>query len=464
MFQLNPHHIFKHDGNYYLINIEKMAASPVDDMAIARALKDISANPHYAIEHGIREKFKKFDLLPDLEAKPEKKYESEPIPVQNIALFVTQQCNFRCVYCYGDGGRYGTGGEMRIETARKAVDWFIEQSQRMKKLHISFFGGEPLLNFSLIKDVVQYALKRGTECGKQFEFNITTNGSLLDDEKIVFLKEYKIEPFISIDGPKELQDTQRPFENGQGTYETVVEKAGKLLEVFPEAACCATLVGNNDPVTVDQALREMGFMHRIVAGASRSLFDSSEHPGDGSRRDLSGMHKKAKYEASQLLAAIGKRDTENLNDLKGSGLLFGFVALFVNQQKRYSYCGAGKGTLAVSCSGDVYLCHRFVGMEDQRLGDIFTKGLNRQIYLNDAMQFRERCAKCFVKYICAGGCYHDNLSSNGSVFEPDEDMCVLIRRSAELAAAVCSRLTEEDRAYLVKEKIIEKKTCPLDLF
>ncbi len=441
-----------------------MTACLVHDEAVFKALEDISANPRLPVEQGIREKLEKLDLLPARVMKQEKKHKSEPISLQNISLFVTQECNQRCTYCYGNGGSYGSGGVMTHRTARKAVDWLIEQSRQVKKLRISFFGGEPLLNFPLIQDVVQYALERGTECGKQFAFNITTNGSLLDDEKIAFFKEHDIEPLVSIDGPKELQDRQRPFKNGKGSYDIIAPKIRNLLRVLPKSACRATLVGNGDPVAVDNALRELGFARRQVATASRSLFDVSENSGGGFRRSIAAMLDKAELEALEILEATGSRGAKKLNDLKGSAMLFSLVEQFVNNRKRYCNCGAGKGMVAVSCSGDVYLCHRFVGTEGQRLGDIFSEPLKREMYLTGLLGLQDKCASCHAKYVCAGGCYHDNLGTTGNVFECDEDMCVLSRRLTELAAAVCGLLSADDRAYLIKEKVIEKKPCPTDFF
>lgn len=352
---------------------------------------------------------------------------------------------------------------MRRATAFRSVDWLIEQSEDKKTLRISFFGGEPLLNFSLMKEVVHYALKRGRETGKEFEFGLSTNASLLDDEKITFLKEHKIIPLISFDGPKELQNKHRPFKNGKGSYDVCMLKIKKLLEVLPESRCRATIVGSSDPLAVDKALCAIGFGTRYLSVASRSLFNS-ENKNHLPERDLTKMLNRAQAEAMELLVAIRERNTGKLNSLKHSGVLISRLNRFINGQKRFFPCGAGRASVAVSYSGDVYLCHRFVGFDGQRLGNIFSGDLNREIYQTRTLQFQHKCLSCFAKYLCAGGCYHDNLGTTGSIFQPNEDMCALIRRSAELAAAICSQLSEEDKTYLAKENIIPKKTCPLDLF
>ena len=440
-----------------------MTARLVDDEAVSATLEMICSGRIPPIDQDLREQREALELLPAQNACPKKERRPEPIPIRNIALFVTQQCNLRCIYCYGDGGGYGSGGEMTRETARQAVDWIIKQSRKVKRLTIRFFGGEPLLNFPLIRDVVQYARERGAACGKEFSFTITTNASLLDDEKIAFLKDQQIEPFVSLDGPRDVQDRQRPFGNGKGSYEAIVPKIKKLLAVLPETACRATVVGSTDPVRVDTFLRELGFRRRYLRVASRSLF----HGGPDrfrSGRDLAGMRDKAEDDSRQLLAAIRERDTDKLLDARESEPLWSFVEQFVNSRKRYRNCGAGKGLVAVSCSGDVYLCHRFVGLAEYRLGSVFTGDLEREMYLTRFPEHHEACTGCCAKYLCAGGCYHDNLGSTGSVFGLAEDMCALMRRWAELSAAISTRLTQPDKAYLVKEGIMTKKPCPIDLY
>jgi len=461
--QVKTYHTFRHDdGGTCLINTEKMTAIDINEDSAA-LLELVSKAPDFPITPEAKSELEKLELIDKEDRPSRKKASAKAAPVVSVSLFVTQQCNLRCIYCYGDDGSYASGGEMTRNTAHRAVVWLIEQLKDAKQLRIVFFGGEPLLNFSLVKEVVRYAQKCGKGCGKEFKFSITTNASLLDDEKIAFFKEHKINPLVSFDGLKVIQDTQRPFKNGKGSYDATVPKIRKLLEVLPESSCRATLVGGTDPIVVDNALREIGFGARHISPVSPTLFnkDKNSHvPG----RDFAGMLTWAQVKAWELRTGIKERDTEKLNDLKASGTLCRIVEQFVNGQKRYFPCGAGRDSVAVSCSGDVYLCHRFVGNEGQRLGDIFSGDLKREIYQTSPLRFQDKCTNCFAKYLCAGGCYHDNLGTTGSLFEPDEGMCALMRHSAELAAAICSRLNEDDKAYLVKEEIISKKICPLDLF
>ena len=458
-----PYHIFRHNNTICLINTEKMTAFDINENDVA-LLDFVSKNSRSTVTPEAISLLGKLDLIDKKLRKPsQKEASSKAVPVTNIALFITQECNLKCIYCYGDGGSYGSGGDMTRETAYRAVDWLIEQSEDVKKIGITFFGGEPLLNFTLLKRVVQYALKRSKETGKEFEFGLSTNASLLDDEKISFLKEYKIIPLVSFDGPKELQNTNRPFKDGKGSYDASVQKIKKLLEVLPESSCRATIVGSTDPLAVDNALREIGFATRYLSVASRSLFDD-ENNNHFPERDITGMLKRAKAEALELLVAIREHNTEKLNSLKNSGVLVSRLQRFINRERRFFPCGAGRASVAVSCSGDIYLCHRFVGFNGQMLGNIFSGDLDREIYQISALKFQDECSNCFAKYLCAGGCYHDNLGKTGSVFKPDENMCDLIRHTTELAATICSRLSEGDKAYLIEKKIIAEKKCPFDLF
>jgi uncharacterized protein len=461
--KLKPYYTFKHNNGTCLINTEKMETVIIDKNTAA-LLEFVSISPGFDVTPEDISALEKLDLIDKDEWKPPgKKMPPKAVPIASIALFVTQECNLRCIYCYGDGGSYGSSGHMTIGTAFQSVDWLIEQSEGKKKLAIAFFGGEPLLNFTLIKDMVQYALKRGNESGKEFDFRLTTNATLLDDEKIAFLKKHKINPLVSFDGPKELQDTQRPFQNGKGSYDVIVPIIEKLLNVLPESECRATIVGNTDPLTVDNFLHEIGFSATSLLIASRSLFDE-EHDRCLSKGALAGMLNRVEAEARHLREAIESRDTDKLKTLKRSGLLTGSLEAFINHQKKLFPCGAGRASVAVSCSGDVYLCHRFVGSEDHKLGDVFSGDLKREKYQTSSLKFQNKCANCFAKYLCAGGCYHDNLGKTGSILDPNENMCALIRRSVELAAAICCWLNEDDKTYLVSEKIIADRSCPFDLF
>ena len=266
----------------------------------------------------------------------------------------------RCTYCYGDGGGYGSSGEMSRETAFAAVDWLVAQSGRTKQLRICFFGGEPLLNVRLIEQVVPYAREKAEHAEKKIGFGITTNASLLDDERLEFLQKHDIMPLVSFDGPKAIQDRQRPFKNGDGSYDAVVGRIRKLLKVFPDAECRVTLVGDSDVAEIESSLKQIGFKSWRITAASQSLI-ASESKGSGVQRELSGMVRRSEGAADELLAALRRRDAATLKALPRPDPLYRCVEQFANNRKRFFACSAGRAMVGVSASGGVYLCHRFVG-------------------------------------------------------------------------------------------------------
>ncbi len=436
-----------------------MRAGAVDDDC-ARILARLANAPGTPADSRMAEQFKQLGLLA-VEAPVKKKEKiGESVPVVNAVLFLTQSCNLKCVYCYGDGGGYGAGGTMTESTAFRAVDWLIEQSDKMKKIHIGFFGGEPFLTFSLMRTVVAYAKKRAQETNKEVDFRATTNGTLLDDEIITFIREHAIKVTVSFDGPPEVQDVQRPFINGNGSYTAIVPGLKRLLAAMPDTPGHAVLTGTNDPQIIKAAMRAIGFSEVTVIPASASLFAG---PGATMQeRDMEMLFSQLEQEAQTWVNLISNRDSESLKDLKSKSQLRMALLTLLHNTKRRHACGAGLRMVAVSCMGDVYLCHRFVGQDEYKLGSVFARELDREKYSRSPATFIAACAACFARHYCAGGCKHDNASSCGSAFTPSEDVCRLRRRELEMAAVVVGGLDHADRVFLAEHNVIPAKPCPLD--
>ncbi len=437
-----------------------MSAQSVDEKTFV-LLEKLNAESGTALQSGTAEHLSRFGLIADGEGQTGKEVKKETIPLTNISLFLTQACNLNCIYCYGAGGKYGSGGSLDEKTAYQAVDWFIEQSGKQKKIHLGFFGGEPFLNFPMMQAVAEYASKRVREVNKEVDFHTTTNATLLDDEKIAFIEKYDISVLVSLDGPREIQDAQRPFANGKGSYDMAVPKIKKLLEIRPKTPGHAVITDNTDPKLVKKALQEIGFTEVSIKPASASLFDEKSEE-TRPERDLESVLKLLEQESEKWIEHTKNRDSQLLKKLKStSQLLHGLLSLLHNTKRRYP-CGAGLGMAAVSCSGDIYLCHRFVGIDSYKLGNIFNNDLDRERYQKSPVTFVDKCSRCFARYLCAGGCKHDNIGSCGSIFEPPEDMCRLTCREIELAAYIACQLTDEDRTFLAEHKIVPAKPCPLD--
>lgn len=431
-----PFHVFQYDGGNYVIDIEKMQANAVD-------------GPEYLSAISVKENLKK--------------KEQGPVPITSMALFVTQACNLRCVYCY----EKKDGIKMEEKTAFQSVDWLLRQAGNIKKIYISFFGGEPFLNFPLIKKVAAYARESASALDKVVCFTVTTNATLLDEEVILFLQEYEVQVLVSMDGPKEIQDKQRPFANDQGSYDIILPRVKKLLAVKPETRVHAVLVDSNKTELIKRTLQNIGFQDVSILPASASLFEGEGNQEEGlggtkQTRNLDGLLRELEREAKLWLNLVKNRDSESLKDLRSKAQLsLALLALLHNKKKRYA-CGAGISFIAVSSTGDIYLCHRFVGQDAYRLGNVFSNDLEREIFQESPLTLVPACAACFARYYCAGWCKHDNAGSCGSVWTPSEEICLLKQRELELAAALISQFDELDRAFLNQYEIFPPKPCPLD--
>lgn len=458
---IKPFHMFNYHDNYYIINIEEMSAMAIDHRT-AGVFKDITAGPLSCPAPHMEEELKKLGLLSEAgKEKAKAKNKQEAFPIVNMCLFLTQSCNLKCVYCYGDGGEYGTGGNMEEKTAFQAVDWLIEQSGKMKKVHLGFFGGEPFLRFPLMKSIVEYTKKRVNEADKKVAFHATTNGTLLDDETIAFIKENNMSVMISFDGTKELQDSQRPYANGEGSYDTAVGGIKKLLQAVPETPGHAVIVGNTDPRVVKDAMKKLGFAAISIMPASRSLFSGISNE-EKQERDTNNLFNEMELEVEEWMRLVKDRDKEGLKSFKERSVLYYTIMSLLHNSKKRHACGAGRGLVAVSSSGDVYLCHRFVGKDEYKLGSVFEKELRRDEYQISPITVNEMCSTCFARYYCAGGCKHDNAGSCGTISSPSEDICRLRCREFELAAAIASNLDCEDRKFLIEYDIFPPKPCPFD--
>lgn len=433
--QAAPFHVFDYDGAQYAIDIENMRASTYKGQIL-----EAQNGP----EPG--------------RVKPPASQERTPIV--NMALFVTEACNLRCVYCYENKN----GSFMTEETAFQAVDWLFEQSGSMKKINISFFGGEPFLNFPLIKKTAAYARDKAGRLDKTVGFGVTTNATLLDDDVIEFIRAYDVNVLVSMDGPRELQDKQRPFADGRGSYDVILPRVRKLLAVKPGTRVHAVLVDDSKTELIKSSLSDIGFPEVTLLPASPSLFEekTQEEAAQAKQaRNLDGLLLELEREAQMWLKLIYDRDVASLKQLLSkSQLSQAILALLHNKKLRYA-CGAGIRFIAVSCAGDIYLCHRFVGQEDFKLGSIFEPDLKNQ-YQESPLTRVPDCAACYARYYCAGGCKHDNAGSCGSVWTPSEEICRLRRRELELAAVLNARCDSRDRAFLHENDIFPPKPCPLD--
>lgn len=371
------------------------------------------------------------------------------MPVFAIALNVAQMCNLKCVYCYGNEGEYDRKGLMEDETAIKVVDWLIEYSKSEKQIAINFFGGEPLINFPLLKRIVKYAAKKAKECLKEVKFSITSNATLLDDDIIAFLNKYKIQPIISFDGPADIQDIKRPFKNGSGSYEIVTNNIKKLLLIIPKAICRATISDPESFSRVQAVIKEIGFLFYYLVSESPSLFKNNNVKRKAKNiRTSAGMVEYLESVANEALQSIKNRSIESI-DAK----ILSVLEDITFQNKRYYACGAGRGYFGISSSGDLYPCHRFIGMQKVRIGSIYDDRLVRKVYQNTLVTQLNKCSRCWVKYFCGGGCMHINKATTDSFFEPNNVFCEEMQFTTEMGIHIYCQLDKSDITFL--KEIIE---------
>ncbi len=461
---VKPYHLFNHHGKWCLINIEESKAYPIDDVNV-RFFKNLGIHKDGFPNPESIKLLKEMCLFAGTEDvnKNRSKHlvRKNPVPVVNISLFLTQTCNFNCIYCYGKRGEYGMRSHMDRKTAFQAIDWLIENSRQFKKIQIGFFGGEPFLNFSLLKKVVEYAEEKVRIAKKGVVFYVNTNGSLLDMETIAFAKEHKIKVKVSFDGPKAVQDAQRPLSNGRGSHDIVIPNIKKLLKILPESDVHAVLFPPINPKLVKDYLLKIGFSEISMLPASASFFSGTQMKRL-KHRVTKDMFRLMDEEVTSIIGNIKSRDPIGLRKCLSHSQLFAPLKMLLHNLKCYFPCGAGLGYVAISCSGDVYPCHRFVGMDQYRIGSIFNNNLKRDRHLKSPVISYKSCTACFARYYCVGGCKYDNATLNGSVSIPSEDICRWRQRQFELAAYIIVNIDQKDRDFLSSNNIILPKPCPLD--
>ncbi|MBQ2758610.1 MAG: thioether cross-link-forming SCIFF peptide maturase [Clostridia bacterium] len=350
--------------------------------------------------------------------------------VKALCLHIAHTCNLNCSYCFASQGKYhGERSLMSEEVAKRAMDFLIENSGSRTNLEVDFFGGEPLMNFDVVKKTVEYARKREKETGKNFRFTLTTNGVLIDDDVIDFANREMSNVVLSLDGRKEVHDRFRVDYAGNGSWEKIVPKFQKLVEAreHKNYYMRGTFTHHNPDFLKDiEQMLDLGFtelsMEPVVCA-----------PGDESA--LTDEDFPVVVEQYEKLAELMlKRHKEGkpftfyhyMIDLKGGPCIY----------KRISGCGSGTEYMAVTPWGDLYPCHQFVGEEKFKLGDIFNGVDNTAIqdeFLSCNVYSREECKTCWARLYCSGGCAANAYHATGSVKGVYEYGCKLFRKRMECA-------------------------------
>lgn len=360
--------------------------------------------------------------------------------VKALCLHVAHDCNLRCKYCFAETGSYeGPRGLMSLEVGKQAIDFLIQASGHRKNLEVDFFGGEPLLNFEVVKDIVRYARSIEKDHGKNFRFTITTNGLLLDDAKKEFINKEMGNIVLSIDGRKDVNDAMRIRVDGTGSYDSIVPRFQDMAESRNQDNYYVrgTFTRKNLDFKEDVLhLADLGFkqisVEPVVASADTDYMFRDE--------DLPYLFEQ--YES--LAAEYVKR--------KQAGNGFQFFHFMVDLTggpcilKRLSGCGAGHEYVAVAPNGDIYPCHQFVGDESMKLGNVKEQGLKQEIsntFRDSNIYTKPACRDCFAKFYCSGGCPANAVQYGGGINEPLKMSCDLMRKRLE-CAIYCTVMQMQD--------------------
>ncbi|MBR7131926.1 MAG: thioether cross-link-forming SCIFF peptide maturase [Clostridia bacterium] len=350
--------------------------------------------------------------------------------VKALCLHVAHTCNLNCSYCFASQGKYhGDRAIMSLEVGKRALDFLIENSGSRRNLEVDFFGGEPLMNFDMIKELVAYARKREKEANKNFRFTLTTNGILVDDEVIDFANREMSNVVLSLDGRKEVHDRFRVDYNGVGSWERIVPKFQRFVEkrgnknyymrgTFTHA--------NPDFVKDIEEMLSLGFTELSM----EPVVCAPDDPSALTEQDLPIVLEQYEKLAFLMLDCIkqGKPFTfyHYMLDLKSGPCIY----------KRISGCGSGTEYMAVTPWGDLYPCHQFVGEERFRLGNVWTGVENTAVQDEFAacnVYTRPECENCWAKLYCSGGCAANAYHATGSVNGIYSYGCELFRKRMECA-------------------------------
>lgn len=359
--------------------------------------------------------------------------------VKAMCLHVAHDCNLRCRYCFASQGDFkGERLLMDEETGKKALDFLLQNSGNRRNLEVDFFGGEPLMNFDLVKTLVKYGREEEKKYNKNFRFTLTTNGVLLDDDKIDFINEHMSNVVLSLDGRKSINDHMRPTISGKGSYDIIIPKFKKLIEARGNKEYYIRGTFTSENLDFSEDLKEfykLGFkstsIEPVVTEDSQAYAIREEHL----QKILDEYEK-----MSRDYIEIRKDDPDFkffhfMIDLSGGPCVI----------KRTVGCGAGSEYIAVTPEGDIFPCHQFVGEEEFKLGNVNTGIDNPKIrdeFKCSNVFTKDDCPTCWARYYCSGGCHANSHYTNNNLKKPYRIGCEMEKKRIECAISVLANENE----------------------
>lgn len=450
-------HQYKSNGYNIVLDVESGAVHVVDDVTYDVIACYETLSPEAVVEHlsgqydrnEIREAITEVEQLksdgqlftediyrPFIEQFQENR---QPV-VKALCLHIAHDCNLACRYCFAEEGEYhGRRALMSFEVGRKALDFLVANSGNRVNLEVDFFGGEPLMNWDVVKQLVAYGRSLEKEHHKRFRFTLTTNGVLLNDEIADFLNREMSNVVLSLDGRKEVNDQMRPFRNGKGSYDLIVPKFQKLAQSRNQKNYYirGTFTKNNLDFSEDvKHFADLGFQQISI----EPVVGTKEDPYAIQKEDLPQIFE----EYDKLALEYIKRQKE------GNGFQFFHFMIDLNQgpcvYKRLSGCGSGTEYLAVTPWGDFYPCHQFVGDEKFLMGNVDEGIVKKEIgeqFASCNVYTKEKCKNCFARFYCSGGCAANAYHFHGDIHDAYDIGCEMEKKRVECSIMIKAALAED---------------------
>lgn len=449
-------HQYKSNGYNIVLDVNSGSVHVVDDI-VYDIIELYEDNDIGKIKEMLSEKYPEEDINEALEEIEELKksgqlfaedtykdvvvdFKNRKTVVKAMCLHIAHDCNLACKYCFAEEGEYhGRRALMSLEVGKKALDFLIENSGNRRNLEVDFFGGEPLMNWEVVKELVRYGRSKEKEHDKNFRFTLTTNGVLLDDEVMEFVNKEMSNVVMSLDGRKEVNDKMRPFRNGKGSYDLIVPKFKKLADSRNQTDYYirGTFTRNN-----------LDFSNDIIEYADLGFKQMSIEPVVAAPDEPYSLREE---DIPKILEEYDKLALEYIKRKK-EGRGFNFFHFMIDLQqgpcvlKRMAGCGSGTEYLAVTPWGDLYPCHQFVGQEEFLLGNVFDGITNTEV--RDEFKLcnvyaKEKCRDCFAKFYCSGGCAANSYKFHGKITDAYDIGCEMERKRVECSIMIKAALAEE---------------------
>lgn len=431
-------HYFSLGGEYFLYDVESSSLLEIDkivyDVLSGNNLDQYNEADIEEVNKELAE-LRKQGIIdapsPDVGAQPKSK------EIKAMCMHLSHDCNLRCKYCFaGEGLYHGERMHMSLEVAKKAIDFLIANSGNRHNLEVDFFGGEPLMNFGVLKQTVEYGRQQAKLHNKEFKFTTTTNGILLTEEVSKYLNEEMDNVVLSLDGRKQINDSQRPTANGKGSFDLIIDKYRFFRSIRGDKSYFirGTFTSANPDFAKDVLeMTNLGFDQVSV----EPVVLPEDHPLAIKPEQMTEILDNYEQLAVKYVEMRKKPETWFS--------FFHFVVELENgpcYKKRLVGCGAGSEYVAVTPDGSIYPCHQFAGESQYLLGNVFDGKLNeeiRDIYRNSSIFTKPVCQNCWAKYHCSGGCAANAIHYNGDINKPYFEACEMMKKRLECALYVYAK-------------------------